>query len=533
MNRTCVNITKRSTNQRIGAYLNTVVLSYAEKFWSPGNIPTDGIGLVSNRFYDAIVASYPEHQVIFSDYSDYSQLKNLKEVDHFFGISTNFEKFCKVLVPKKATLISVNEHPLIRRTIREISSRSGFNRKYLDGHDGIFSNLNENRYADNVIALGSWNTLVSYELAGFDPKQIIPIGWNYWQEFIPEFNESFGNDILVFPGAMCSRKGIGILPSLVKYIHENHKEFRVKLVGFTSNRYWEILLEQLLSDFPDNFLWVRQRIDYGSADWLQMGKGVAFALFPSFEEGLAGCAMDVINLGIPLIHSPKTGIEISHSFILKFDFEHSKWHKPLSELISRGKPLWKEIYQAQRDAAFFQDPDNDSIREAIERSKSESMWPGIQNFEFLGVDEVAEICDSFSLINPKYSIVSAEDQTAQINLCYSGASDLRIAEKIRMSLFILEKYRKFQSLSFSSQDGKAQFILKRLQPVKQSSKQIAIFIPEYTNLYLERGGNLTRLYVIERLRDLFHFLSYWGKRGANIFIQKISFEINKLRVKNF
>lgn len=510
--------------------MSKIVLSYAANFWSPGENPKDGIGLVSSRIFEAIRSQYPNSEIVFIDHTDFAAARKLGKIEHFFGISVNFHKLYRILKPSKATLITVNEHPLLRRTIKKISKSNGFGAKYLDGLDGIFSNLRESKYPHNVIAFGSWNSFASYEIAGFNPQNIIPIGWNYWDDFYSIFNDSLGNDILVFMGAICNRKGVGKLEQIIEYLAETHPEFRLKLVGFTSNESWRHYIEELESQFPSNFCWLRERIEYGSHNWSELRRGVSFSIFPSFEEGLAGCAMDVINLGVPLIHTSKTGIEISHRSLLDFDFEKDQWRDALTKVITGGPKLWKEIFEAQSNAAFFQNPSNDSICEAVQRSKNEDMWPAL---EFLGFGgEFSLDLAGFGSNNlKKYSVRKTASASAEIHLSYSGIRELSNLSKLRMAVFVLEKYNDFNSVCFSILDQGVEFELIRLKPKTQKKKQINLYIPDYTNLYLDGGGNLRTLYRLEIIIDYWVAVKYWFVRANRIIFLKIRHEIQRVWAK--
>lgn len=511
--------------------MNNVVLAYAERFWSPGAVPTDGIGLVSNRIYLAIREVYPDHNLIFVDFNQVKSVAGLTNVDHFFGVSTNFDKFCKVLNPKIATLIAVNEHPLLRRTIKFTSKKHGYSHKFLESHDGIYSNLREDKFADNVIAFGSLNTLSSYELAGFDTSKIFPIGWHYWDNYFDEPIDYSGTEILVFLGAICNRKGVGLLGEIVQFIRETNPRFKVKLVGLTYNTNWDAYLEDLENHFPENFVWLRMRIVYGSKEWVQLRENVAFAIFPSFEEGLAGCAMDVINLGIPLIHSSKTGIEVSHPFLLNFDFENRDIRQALSQLIQGGSSLWNEIYDAQKSAAFFQNSNNDSIIEAIRRSRSGNSWPGLsfeagRGFEH---DFGQEFIDFWSSNASKYLLKMADDNRPNLQIIYIGDNFLPFLSKLKIAVFILEKYNNHQAVGFSILTQDQEFVIERICSIDASALNVTLYIPEYSNLFLDEKRSLKVLYFREKCSDLFIFISYWVSRFFKITFLKIRFEIKKWR----
>ena len=338
-----------------------------------------------------------------------------------------------------------------------------------------------------------------------------------------------GTEILFFLGAICNRKGVGLLGDVVRYISSTYPEFRVKLVGLTYNTYWDKYLEDLENSFPENFLWLKTRIAYGNEDWIQLRENVAFAIFPSFEEGLAGCAMDVINLGIPLIHSSKTGLEIAHPFLLNFDFENRDFQEALSRLIQGGESLWMEIYRAQKNAAFFQNSKNDSIIEAVRRSSSDNIWPGLslEGFPASGDAFSKDVIDFWSANSHKYRLGFVDSVCPNLLINYITVSSISTLNKLRIAVFILEKYNNYNSVGFSLLNQPQEFVVERVESIEESPLRVSLYIPEYTNPFLREKRSLKALFFKEKLSDMFVLSSYWISRGTRILMLKIIFELSK------
>jgi hypothetical protein len=417
----------------------------------------------------------------------------------------------------------------------------------LEPHDGIRSNLRETKGVDDIIAFGSWSIYKSYLLAGFDPNKIFPIGWKYWDPLrnlgrSDLINYSLDKGprrvILAYLGSICVRKGVMKMEPIANYLTKNFPEFQLKLVGFVNNAHLRRHLEELNNKYGKNFTWVDTRVDYASRSWAELKSDTAFAIFPSTEEGLSGCAMDSINLGIPLFHSDKTGLDFVSQYQLDLDFESTNFLDNLGKVIEGGPRLWDELAKLQQQTAFFQNQDNNSIHKTLVRQRAGNIWPKIRlneaSFSRAEIESLqkSDLNNCLDQGNFEYEIIKAEDSShikPNLNLRYFSdkSSSLSLNEAIRLAVMTLDKYQNAHSilLQNASQD-------RLLAKSRQSGQQVLradLLIREYrTHLPTEKRSLRTVLWM-ESLADFrFTFLTYLPKRLANIIRIKMKIEFLKL-----
>ena len=231
-----------------------IVLVYAKSHWDLGNEPVDGVGLYAKTWYESLVRVFPKHEIIFADFTEARKYRGLKEVDYLFSIPNGMQTFIKAIKPVEANLIAVNEHALLRRRIRRIAKKTGVPKKFLEPHDGVRSFLQETRGVSNVIALGSWNSLKSYEISGFSSKNVFAVGWNYWPKRYEIYSSKSRTRILMYLGSICFRKGVFFVPDILKLLKSKHNGYILNLVGFVNNENLEKWLRNLESEYPENFI---------------------------------------------------------------------------------------------------------------------------------------------------------------------------------------------------------------------------------------------------------------------------------------
>jgi hypothetical protein len=507
--------------------MSKVVIAYASNYWKPGENPKDGIGLVAKSNYESVVAAFPNDDAIYIDAMDYNKIRGVRDVSALFSISSTIDKLQKICNPEISTLITVNESALLRRTIKDRARCSGFSKKYLTGHDGIYSNLNETKNVDFILGFGAWSLFQSYTEIGIDPAKVFPIGWHYWNTFSDKPKKEFGNKIVAYLGAICYRKGIEKIFDVVFFLVENHPSYKLELAGFVWNKYLEQELKDLAFRFPDNFVWKNERIEYGKENWFALEVGSCFAIFPSFEEGLSGCAMDVINLGIPLFHSAKTGIEPSHISIRNLDFESDDWPDVLDEVIKKGPELWSAVALEQRKAAFHQNPNNDSLSRAVQRISNGHIWPKVDTSAltsgYLDLKGQKFVDSIRCKTNPDY-IISTDFSSSQnvVNVNYRDLNSMRALESLQMAIYLAEKYNNFSSISFGKESGAAFDInVLRTSQSGPSSEVINLYMCSYSNKYLSNGGSLRYLKLRESISSRIFAIRYRVTRNLNIIRLKL------------
>jgi hypothetical protein len=518
--------------------VSKVVIAYASNFWKPGESPKDGIGLVAKSNYDGIVKAFPNDEIIYLDASEYSKIREIKDVSALFSISASIDKYRKICKPSLTTLISVNESALLRRTIKDRAKHSNRNHKFLDGHDGIYSNLKEFKDVDFILGFGSWNLFKSYSLTGVDESKVFPIGWEYWNTFEEQPKNEFGKKIVAYLGAICFRKGIDKVIELVIFLNKNFPEYKLELSGFAWNPNWRDELNDLALRFPTNFVWNNQRINYGQKNWLDLKNESCFAIFPSFEEGLSGCAMDVVNLGIPLFHSDRTGLESSHESVFNLNFEDVDWLDRLSNVILGGPTLWSSVAAEQRKAAFHQSSSNRSLERAIQRISEGFLWPRVEISPDIYSDLKTKDKNFIEKISgrgiPDYSIYSEKANfNSQVNVQYSDVRPINKIESIQMAIFLAEKYNSFSSLSFMKKNGAALdlFVSNHLRQSFEP-KAINLFMRAYSNRYLANKQSIHFLMARECIYNPIERFRYKLKRYLNIILLKLKLVISSYSKQN-
>jgi hypothetical protein len=258
----------------------------------------------------------------------------------------------------------------------------------------------------------------------------------------------------MFLGSICVRKGVFFVEEILNLLATKYPNFSLNLVGFVNNEDLKEWLTSLQSRFPLNFEWTNKRILYGQSDWLEMRNNTAFALFPSWEEGLAGCALDVINLGIPVIHSDRTGLEAAHDVVADLDFFHHGWVDKLAKLIDSGPTSWVEIHQNQKRAGFYQDSENEQLTRVLGRLKSGDLWPKVsidcqvmtlEEQERFNLNFNVSSADAEFLVNKGVSNGALNSQI-KLELKNRNKIEFTLQDRIRASILVLDKHSRFKEV---------------------------------------------------------------------------------------
>ena len=513
------------------------MLSYAKHYWKPGHAPADGVGLLAKTCYESIANVFPKDEIIYLDASEYRKLRGIKDVDACFAVSSSIDKLIGICKPESSTLISVNESSLLRRTIRDHARKKGWNANYLTAQDGIESNLGEIRNVDFILGFGAWSLFKSYTSIGVDPAKVFPIGWHYWSKFEASSPERFGRKILAYLGAISYRKGIDRVIEIVHFINEAFPDYWLELVGTVWNPHWKQELEGLRTRFPRNFVWREERIEYGKKNWLNLKNEVCFAIFPSYEEGLSGCALDVINLGIPLFHSDRTGIEASHESVSMMNFDSYDWKSKFAGLIAGGSKLWREVAEEQRRLAFHQNHYNTSPSKAIKRIANGHIWPtasiDIEIAQLTPIKTNSFIQNLMSSSTPEYQISrSCLETDNSVNVHYESRKPMNEVESIQMALYLAEKYNNFSRVVFAQEGGSSiDLVVKNLSPTNSSQvgKNANLFFKEYRIYYLNRAFGIRSLKIRELVRTRVRAVNYKLMRLLNMSRLKIRLQLSMKR----
>jgi hypothetical protein len=505
-----------------------VALSYCPPKNGERTKPNDGIQLYSDHIYDTLRSLFPNDEVIYCHFEEYRKLRGKKGISHLFGISSNFDYLAKSIKPDLTCLLSVNEHALMRRSIRDLRRKRRLTRDYDDPHDGFVSNLKETKYADYVLGIGNWSVFQSYVSCGYPRDKVFITGYPYWQEISRSPASNRSRTILMYLGYICTRKGADYIEDIVTFLSEEFPDFNLKLVGFFAYSIWREEIMELLVRFPNNFQFVEGKVQYGSEQWRNLAEGTAFALFPSHEEGLAGCALDVINLGIPLIHSSKSGLEYQSNFLPAVDFENDNWREGLSRIIIGGAQVWKEIAKNQKLASFHLRPKYSAVSRALGRLIHGQIWPNVDITLWpKDKEELGFMSNSSRLFEYQVS----QSQNTELQLKYIG-NDLNSSEGLLMATMMIEKYTNFNSVQIPTCQN-LQLSLSRLTPNQltfpNSNAKIVIQTREYLPAAAWPTKSVRYLIVRESILTVVAQVTYQFKRYLNIFKLKISYEREKLK----
>lgn len=516
-----------------------IVLAYAKDRFKPGEKPKDGIGLVSKAFFESLVSVFPKHELIYLDFSEHALLRGMKGVERIFTISQHIDKFVSASKSSEVNLISVNEHALMRRRVRRYARERGIPSSFLEPHDGIRSNLRETNGISNIIAFGSWNTYKSYELLGFNPQKIYAIGWKYWETTRDSRIPGPRKTILCYLGAICVRKGVYEIEALIKLLKTNYSEYKLHLVGFVNNADLRAWILSLVNKYPYNFAWSDKRVHYGEESWLGLRDNVAFAIFPSWEEGLSGCLMDTINLGIPVIHSDRAGLEFAHSFVKDVDFFSDSWLHSMEELIQKGEALWNEISESQKRAAFFQYKGNRGIEKVLARLAVGNLWPTLRvNQDILGENDYSNLSANFHVDSNLPEFILKEREASDQN-CIELHTNARsnqtfsFIERLRLSIMVLDRYSEYSALNLALFDGGDVATLKfhkHQNHEKQFRENLNLWVSSYNQGHQPQPVLYKMFRASESIRDMFYLnFRYRPRRFINIVYLKFrkEFQVGK------
>ena len=351
-------------------------------------------------------------------------------------------------------------------------------------------------------------------------------GYPYWQlTKSHEFHQN-SSTILMFPGYICTRKGADYVEDIVRYLNDNFSHFKLKLVGFLAYSKWKTIFRNLERKYPENFAFLEGRVDFGSPEWRALATNVAFAIFPSHEEGLAGCALDVMNLGIPLIHSSKSGIEYQHELLHEVDFENDYWREGLTRIIQGGRSLWKDISDKQRKAAFHLQPRYSAVGRSLGRIANGRIWPNIDTSLF------PELAKGLSFVNnPKlpYEYRITANQSPEIQYRYLNM-ELESKETLLIAALLLEKYTRFDSINLANLGQDNLCLVRNIheKAATRSRDHIELMIKEYVPTSSWPTDAIFYLRIRETIITFFSKKIYQTKRGIKILRQKMGIEINRL-----
>jgi len=350
------------------------VVSYSREHFDPltGKI-SGGTGKLAFDLWNALIVAFPNDEIIYLDYTEYAIQSGSQCVKLFIGVSPNFEKFVEILKPVRSILWAVNASARERRKILNKARPHGITRKAFSSEDGIFSNVLETYFCDEVIVLGSWENFSSYTRCGLKPEQVFPIGSGYTPD-VQALSISEGQDILFFVGNLTVRKGVHLIKPLLQLL-QNYKNTKLKVVGKTTSFFWEREIESLLKQFPNKLQYFPEWIEFNSDKWAKLIAESKFGIFPSFEEGVAAAAIDLIHQGLPLIYSVHTGLEITKNSRPLDMLSTSAWLEEIEKFLNSDLFFLNEVLMEQKALVELAGTYSDQIQRLIKRISKEQLWP--------------------------------------------------------------------------------------------------------------------------------------------------------------
>jgi len=425
--------------------MSQIVISYSRDHFDPlnGKISA-GTGKLAFDLWNALIIAFPNDEIIYLDYTEYATLSGSQSVKLFIGVSPNFEKFIKILKPTRSILWAVNASAKERRKIVKKAKPYGIKRKAFSSEDGIFSNVLETYFCDQVIVLGSWENFSSYTRCGLSPEQVFPIGSGYTPD-VQELSISEGQDILFFVGNLTVRKGVHLIEPLLQLL-QNYKNTKLKVVGKTTSLFWERELDSLLKQFPNKLEYFSDWIEFNSDRWAKIIAESKFGIFPTFEEGVAAAAIDLIHQGLPLIYSVHTGLEITKSSTPLDMLSTSAWLKEIEKFLNSDLSFLNEVLMEQKALVKFTGTDSDQIQRLIRRISKEQLWPNarLSNGRVLSNDSLDKNSLDYTFYATNYKDYPLKDELFTLNVI--GKLILTEIDLVRLSIIFMDKYSCLQDV---------------------------------------------------------------------------------------
>ena len=232
--------------------------------------------------------------------------------------------------------------------------------------------------------------------------------------------------------------------------------------------------------------WIDRKIFYGTPDWEKLSDGVALGIFPSREEGLPGCVIDLISLQVPVIYSSKCGLNFVNQQVSRIDFLQPAWEERLSNLLDTTPQDWSEIAELQRNVAFFALEDN-QIERIIHRLSKGSMWPTVSTNE-----------NEFS----EYIKTHSRPQFLDLIIHYRGPF-LNDELKTRLLLLELDRHVNFRSAGFCddgiSESESCLSLFRRGEEKHSDPRNISFFV-------VDEFDSLNEFSYILRIGKRIHYL---------------------------
>ena len=414
--------------------MSKIILSYSNyHFNSVSKQWIDGAGFLSFNLYESLCEVFDQDEVIFTDHKESRKFRGITDIKLLIGISSNLNDFAKITKPEKTVLWAVNKSVQDRLAIRKKAKGHNLPTRSLTQGDGIYGNVREIQHADLVLGIGGWSNYQSFLRSGMNSNSVYMIGASSMGN--DEFHDySGGVNILFFCGSLSFRKGAHLIPPILNLLKSTGTT-KLIVVGRPSAKYWQEQMDSLKLQFPLHLEYISERLDFNSKAWRSIIESCQFAIFPSFEEGIAGTSIDVIAAGLPLLISNEVGLEFTEKSPILTMKSNDEWLNAISEMLNRSFFDKKELLIEQQKLVTSGGKDMPQLKKVLRRVSQENFWPQTEfnsNIDFS--------LNKHNFGNNEFMVSGAsENKNSSIDLQKLGSLSMSNEDYVRLGIMTLDK----------------------------------------------------------------------------------------------
>lgn len=266
-------------------------------------------------------------EVTYLDASQAGEVKG-KKYDLFVGIQHNFQQFTKYCRIGKSILFAVNMHPWERNWLfLKFLVKEKLSFKSLAGWDlqSFWSSKKNVAAADYIICLGNIKTYNSFLKHGIKKGRIKVFNYGLEKEAKINVQTVKKHSYLYAVSEIGLRKGFDIIFSLFTDPQIQSLDFKLHLMGLTTNRHYEKKLQTLRKILGKKAVY-HGWIDSSSPEYQKIIASCQFQLLPSIEEGQPGTLIEGLQQGLIPLVSENSGIDFAPLGFLetKLDSEENR-----------------------------------------------------------------------------------------------------------------------------------------------------------------------------------------------------------------
>jgi len=441
--------------------MSKIILSYSSLHFNPINKKWfDGAGFLSYNLFNSLGEVFSQDEIIFTDHKDYRKFIGINDVKLLIGVSLNLNDFAKITKPEKTILWAVNKSAQDRLLIRKKAKNYSLPTRSLTHGDGIYANVKETQHTDLVLGLGGWSNYQSFLRSGMNSNSVYMIGSSSMGN--NEFHEyRSGDNILFFCGSLSFRKGAHLISPILNLLKSTGTS-KLIVVGKSNTKYWQEQMDSLELQFPLHFEHITERLDFNSKAWRSIINSCQFAIFPSFEEGIAGTAIDVIAAGLPLLISNEVGLEFTENSPILTMKSNNEWLSAILEMLNRSFNDKQELLNEQQKLVSSGGEDMPQLKKVLYRISQENFWPQTKlnsdnNFSF----NKHNFGNNEFIVNDEF-----EDKYSSLNLQKLGSLPMSNEDYIRLGIMTLDKLINIKNINVYNEHNKIMSSVYRCEEVK-------------------------------------------------------------------